>query len=163
MLKKRHLSTLVLQICKTRILRGIYLFIKNAEKRAGRVNIQAMRASLIVLVVHCLLSVAILPTAFGRDAARDLRKMVGYTVVMAASVEKVYESQSGDKLLKLSNGHVFKVDFLLLNPSTLTDVIVFAKTPTKELFERFKGKVPERMLYSYKLLIDNEAYDATLQ
>jgi hypothetical protein len=27
----------------------------------------------------------------------------------------------------------------------------------------FKGKLPERMLYSYKLLVDNEAYDATPQ
>jgi hypothetical protein len=87
--------------------------------------------------------------------------MIGYTIVMADTVDKVYESRDGDKLIKLSNGQSFKVDSLLLDPLPLTDVIVFAKPPPKEIVEKFKGKVPERMLYSYKLLIDNEVYDAT--
>ena len=61
------------------------------------------------------------------------------------------------------NGQVFKVDFLLLDPLALTDVIVFAKPLPKELAAQYRGKLPDRLLYSYKLLIDNEAYDATPQ
>ena len=117
-------------------------------------------AGLTILAVFAL---AIQPCAFGRDAARDLRKMVGYTILLADTVDKVFESRDGDKLIKLSDGQVFKVDFLLLDPLPLTDVIVFAKPPPKEIVEKFKGKLAERMLYSYKLLVDDEAYDATPQ
>ncbi len=89
--------------------------------------------------------------------------MIGYTIAMADSVSEVLAHRDGSKLLKLSNGMAFKVDFLLLDPLPLTDVIVFVKSPSKEILEKFKGKLPERMLYSYKLVIENEAYDATPQ
>ena len=99
--------------------------------------------------------------ASARDVANDLKKMVGYTIVMADTVEKVSQSKDGDKLIKLSNGSVFKVDSLLLDPLFLTDVIVFVKPPSKALLKKCKGKLPDHLLYSYKLLIDNEVYDAT--
>jgi alkanesulfonate monooxygenase SsuD/methylene tetrahydromethanopterin reductase-like flavin-dependent oxidoreductase (luciferase family) len=101
-------------------------------------------------------------TAYARDAARDLRRMVGFTIVVADTVDEVSE-KSGEKRIKLSNGLVFKVEFLLLDPLTLTDVIVFAKPLPKELVTRYQGKLPDRLLYSYKLLIDNEIFDATPQ
>jgi len=102
-------------------------------------------------------------STFARDAARDLRKMVGYTIILADTVDEVIENRQGDKLIKLSGGTVFKVEFLLLDPLPLTDVIVFAKPYPKIFAEKYKGKLPERFLYSYKLLIDNEVYDATSQ
>ena len=89
--------------------------------------------------------------------------MVGYTIVQASTVDDVLDSRSLGKLVKLSSGQTFKVDFLLLDPLPLTDVIVFSKPLPKDLVDKYKGKLPERMLYSYKLLIDNEAYDATPQ
>ena len=61
--------------------------------------------------------------------------------------------------LKLSDGSLFKVD-LLLDPLSYTDVIVFAKSPPKEIVAQYKGKLSEYMMYSYKLLIDNEIYEA---
>lgn len=118
------------------------------------------RIAAIVFAATIALSAS---TAFARDAARDLRRMVGYTIIMADTVDKVFENDDGEKFIKLSGGQVFKVDFLLLDPLVLTDVIVFAKAPPKELVKKYAGKLPERLLYSYKLLIDNEAYDATPQ
>ena len=118
------------------------------------------RISNLILVATILLSFA--TSVFARDAARDLRKMVGYTIVLADTVEKVFEND-GNKFIKLSGGQVFKLDFLLLDPLALTDVIVFAKAPPKELSQKYKDKLPEQLLYSYKLLIDNETYDATPQ
>lgn len=96
-----------------------------------------------------------------RDAARDLRKLVGYTIVIADTVDKVLKDNNNNKYVKLSGGAEFKVEFLFLDPLVLTDVIVFAKPVPKEVAEKFKGKVPEHMLFSYKILIDNEIYDAT--
>jgi len=98
--------------------------------------------------------------AHGRDASRDLKKMVGFTIVDASWVSDVTEGRMGDKYVELGNGSVFKVDFLLLDPLPITDVIVFAKAPSREIVESLSGKVPEYMLYEFKLLIDNEAYDA---
>jgi hypothetical protein len=122
-----------------------------------------MKRTLVGLIALSLFTFVVQSAVYARDAARDLRKMVGYSIVMADTVDKIYEGRIGDKLVKLSNGQVFKVDFLLLDPLPLTDVIVFAKPPLKEIVEKFRGKLPERMLYSYKLLIDNEAYDAMPQ
>lgn len=118
---------------------------------------------LLSFAILVVIAGVVAPLAYARDAARDLRKMVGYTIVMAETVDEVLENRSGDKRIRLSNGQVFKVDFLLLDPLPLTDVIVFAKPLPKELAVPYRGKLPDRLLYSYKLLIDNEAYDATPQ
>jgi hypothetical protein len=123
---------------------------------------EKMMKRMAALVITVGFFLAIAPTALARDAARDLRKMVGYTIIMADTIDKVFEND-GNKFIKLSGGQVFKVDFLLLDPLVLTDVIVFAKAPPKELVQKYAGKLPEQLLYSYKLLIDNEAYDATPQ
>jgi len=113
------------------------------------------RLASAVVVVACTVSMA-----HGRDASRDLKKMVGFTIVDASWVSDVTEGRMGDKYVELGNGSVFKVDFLLLDPLPITDVIVFAKAPSREIVESLSGKVPEYMLYEFKLLIDNEAYDA---
>jgi hypothetical protein len=110
-----------------------------------------------VVVAVCLVSMA-----EGRDAARDLKKMVGFTILDASWISDVTQNRMGGKYVELGNGSVFKVDFLLLDPLPITDVIVFAKAPSKEITESFVGKLPEYMMYQYKLLIDNEAYDATV-
>jgi hypothetical protein len=98
----------------------------------------------VLLTIFCVAPQSV----FARDAARDLRRMVGYTIVDATTVEKVVDRGLGGKMLVLANGMVFKVDMLLLDPLPLTDVIVFAKKVGK----------PDAILL--KLLIDNEAHDA---
>ena len=75
--------------------------------------------------------------------------MIGYTIVDATTVEKVVDRRLEGKLLVLANGMVFKVEMLLLDPLPITDVIVFAK------------KVGKTDAILVKLLIDNEAHDAT--
>ena len=75
--------------------------------------------------------------------------LIGYTIVDATTVEKVVDRRLEGKLLVLANGMVFKVEMLLLDPLPITDVIVFAK------------KVGKTDAILVKLLIDNEAHDAT--
>ncbi|MDB4809371.1 hypothetical protein OAH21_01545 [bacterium] len=116
---------------------------------------------LIPLIAVFLLVISA-PSGFARDAARDLRKMVGYTILLADTVDKVAE-KDGNKYIKLTGGRIFKVDFLLLDPLAFTDVIVFAKPLPKSLVEKYKGKLPAHMLYSYKLMVDNEVFDAEPQ
>lgn len=86
--------------------------------------------------------------AEARDAARDLRRMIGYTILESASVRSVSDGSAGDKILVLDNGRVFQVQMLYLDPLPLTDVIIFGK--------KWKGSDS----VAIKLLIDNEAYDA---
>ena len=101
--------------------------------------------------------------SLARDAARDLRRMVGYTIVLSDSISKVFEDEHNDNIIQLSGGTAFKVDMLLLPPLAFTDVIVFAKGPSKEIAEKYRGKLPDKMLTSYKMLIDNEVYDVSIQ
>ncbi|MEK7795740.1 MAG: hypothetical protein AAB353_14480 [Candidatus Hydrogenedentota bacterium] len=95
-------------------------------------------------------------------ASRKLSRAIGYTVVDASSVSRTVEDKSGDKLLVLASGSVFKVEFLYLDPLSLTDVIVLAKPVPDEIRQQYAGKLPEHYLYTYKLLIDgDDLYDAT--
>ena len=112
----------------------------------------------IVLILSIILLTGNL---YARDASRDLKRMVGYIIVIADSVSEIIETKNGEKHLKLTSGEKFKIDFLLLDPLVLTDVIIFAKAPSKELLEKFKDKLPEKYLYSYKALIENEVFDIT--
>ncbi|WP_096876873.1 hypothetical protein [Methylomonas koyamae] len=78
-------------------------------------------------------------------------------------MSEVFTKDYSQKYIKLHGGLTFKVDFLLLDPLEMTDVIIFAKSLPSELTEKYKGKLPDHMLYSYKLLFDNEIFDATHQ
>lgn len=110
-------------------------------------------------VITITMSIICFP-AFGRDAARDLKRMKGFTISDAATVKEVAKGNNiVKKTLVLDNGAKFQVDLLLLDPLPLTDVIIFTKPVSKELRETFKD-LPDIFLYEYKLLIDNEVYDA---
>lgn len=116
-----------------------------------------------MFVLAATVALAVPPVALARDAARDLRKMVGYTIVDAAAVKEVSDATTGaGKILVLDNGDVYKVDFMILSPMTYTDVIVFAKRSSKEQLEAIRKKYPAFPEVTFKILIDNEAYDATL-
>lgn len=90
------------------------------------------------------------PQAEARDVSRYLGKMVGYTIIDAAAIQRVNNGDVGNKVVVLDNGRVFKVQMLLLPPLPLTDVIIFGK------------KVQGSELVLIKLLIDNEAYVAVI-
>ena len=92
-----------------------------------------MSNSLVRLAALVAVAVCMVSQAQGRDAARDLKKMIGFTIIDASWVTDVIDDDIGEKRVKLGNGSVFKVDFLLLNPLPLSDVIVFAKAPSKEI------------------------------
>lgn len=114
-------------------------------------------AVIAVCIMCCMVT-----AANARDAARDLKKMVGYTIIDAATVKEVSDAtSSAGKILVLDNGDIYKVDFLILSPLTLTDVIVFAKRYSKEQLESIRQKFPSFPEVQIKLLVDNEAYDAT--
>lgn len=105
-----------------------------------------------------LLAFALAEASLARDAARDLRRMIGFTVVSAASVSEV-RSSGLDMILKLDDGMVLKTSNLLLEPLPLTEVILFAKPPSKAILDKVGGKLSKEQLYEFKVLIDNEAYD----
>ena len=86
--------------------------------------------------------------------------MIGFSIIAADTVDQVMTGKRGEKYLKLGDGTIFKVEMMILDPLSYTDVIVFAKAPSKALIEQYKGKLPESALYQFKLLIENEAYDA---
>lgn len=92
---------------------------------------------------------------------RELRRMTGYTIVYAGSVQEGIERNYSEKLLKLDNGWVFKLDCLMLMPLNFTDVIVFGKRYPEALTKKYPN-LPEQMLYQFKLLIDREVCDASL-
>ena len=92
---------------------------------------------------------------------RELAKMVGFTIVASDTVEEIYEKDYNEKYLKLHNGSVFKVEFMYLDPLVFTEVIVFAKPPSDTIRLKYQDKLPEHMLFTYKLLIDREMYDAS--
>jgi hypothetical protein len=116
----------------------------------------------VKMIKHILTLALVLASMLqARDAGRDLRRMLGYTIVASASVERVVAGGSSQRVIVLDNGSAFRVDLLLLNPLPLTDVIVFAKPLAAELRNTYRNTLPESALYSYKVLIDNEAYDAS--
>jgi len=107
---------------------------------------------IIKITLIIFLSIILWSNVYAGSITRDLKKMVGYTIIMSDTVEKVFE-QNGDKFIELNNGYIFKVKFLLFSPFIYTDVIVFGKG---SLFLK-------EFIYLHKLLIDNEVYDAMMQ
>lgn len=146
MARLRHHGDLALPVCAagTAARKGLgsamTQFLSSYAPRSTLKNTIAVVAALTL----CLSGLS----AHARDAARDLRRMVGYTIVAADTVSEVWENRSGDKIVKLSSGQSYRVSGLLLDPLSFTDVIVFAK----------KAGGSERLMV--RLLIDNEAYDA---
>jgi hypothetical protein len=107
-----------------------------------------MKPKLIYIITLVLIMTLFFMNARARDAARDLKRMIGYTIIDASEVKKVVADDYSSKILLLNNGINFKVSLLILPPLPLTDVIIFAK----------KSQSADFVLI--KLLIDNEVYDA---
>jgi hypothetical protein len=122
-------------------------------------NYSKMNSLKTLLVVA--LFIASVASCAARDAARDLKRMKGYFILDAAAVETISD-KGATAILRLDNGQTFEVPLLIAPVLELTDVIVFAKPPSKDLIAKYPS-LPVAQLYTYKLLIENEAYDATLR
>lgn len=96
-----------------------------------------------------------------RASLVDFNELVGYRVLKVDHVAETLESSSGDKYIKLRSGITFKVQFLLLPPLNLTEVVIFSREPSEAIIRKYKDKLPVAQLYSYKLLINDNLYNAT--
>jgi len=112
------------------------------------------------LLITLLVLASFIQTGFSRDAARDLRRLVGYKIVAADTVEKVIQGKIGEKYIQLKSGITFKVPLMILDPLPLADVIIFAKPPTEGATDADKNIPQDSSPYQIKILIDNEIYDA---
>lgn len=91
---------------------------------------------------------------------RELRRMVGYTIISSDSVAEVSERRDGGKDIQLLSGTVFRIDGFVLGPLAASDVVIFAKAVPDDMKRRFSA-LPSQHHYFYKLLIDDEIVDAS--
>ena len=110
------------------------------------------------LVLFSIFIWAALP-ANARDAARDLRRMAGYTIVGAAAVQETNQGRLGETIITPDSGIAFKITDVILPPLPLTDVIILAKSPGAEIIAKYGNKLSKEQLMSYRILIDNEAHE----
>ncbi|OZA26987.1 MAG: hypothetical protein B7X93_09880 [Hydrogenophilales bacterium 17-61-9] len=92
---------------------------------------------------------------------RELRKMVGYTIVYVGSIRDSVERNYSEKMIQLDNGWGFKLDCMMLMPLNFTDVVVFGKRYPDELLKKFPN-LPAQRQFQFKLLIDREVCDASI-
>lgn len=93
------------------------------------------------------------------DVASELSSMIGFRIIAASSVTKVSEVD-GDKYVHLANHVTLKVPLLLLDPLEFSDVVIFAKPPSRQVIEKYGKVLPLATLTEIKVLIDDEIYDA---
>lgn len=90
---------------------------------------------------------------------RELRRMVGYSIVYSGYLEQNVDGRSGKRLV-LDNGLVFETISLTL-ALPMSDVVLFAKPLPKELVSRYPS-LPPAYFNSYKLLLDDEIIDVSI-
>ncbi len=118
------------------------------------------RTSLLACGVSMLLVASPL---LASNVARELKRMVGYTIIGAARIDKIYEDQYGDKILKLDDGMTFKVSYMYWEPSSFSDVIIFAKRLLSEEDMKDYPGLPWYVPFKFKLLVEDEVYDAEIE
>ena len=104
------------------------------------------RTSLRILSSAILIALLFTSFAHAGNATRELRRMKGYTIVDAASVDGATE-KGLDTFIELDNQTAYVARSVFVPPLPLSDVIVFAKKVGADI--------------SYKLMIGNDIYDAT--
>jgi hypothetical protein len=115
-----------------------------------------------ILYFALIASLAFLPEALqAGNASRALKRMKGFTIVETDTIAEVVTDRNGDKYFKLQSGTTFKVEMVLLDPLALSDVVIFAKAPSKEILAKYGKTIPEAALYQFKLLVGDDVYDAS--
>lgn len=101
------------------------------------------------------------PTAASTlSIARELRRMVGFTIIAADTVRQSWRTpDTNARFIELRESGLFKEVGRsgLLNPPGFTDVVVFAKAMDPALRRQYPG-LSTRAYYDYRLLIDGEVY-----
>lgn len=120
-----------------------------------------MHTLLRVCIFATIIVASLFPLASGAGTERELRKMIGYTIVYAGSIRDSAERNYSEKLIQLDNGWLFKLDCMMLMPLNFTDVIVFGKRYPDELLKKFPN-LPSQLQYQFKLLIDRDVCDASI-
>jgi hypothetical protein len=113
--------------------------------------------TLLLTAVFLGLSSEAVGTRSVSQIRRELRRMVGYTVVASTSLQEIREGKAGERYAVLADGSVFQLQSLSL-ALPRSDAILFAKKASPELISRYRN-LPERFQYSYKLLLEDEILD----
>jgi hypothetical protein len=92
-----------------------------------------------------------LPATHRSCDATDLEEIVGYTAVASSNVSGEFEGADFNKPVRLDNGMLFEFHEYNYSYSYRPDVIVFGKS----------AEYGGRSFTVYKLLIEDELYDAT--
>lgn len=114
-----------------------------------------------ILFRFLFVAISLLPVSTNAGAARELRNMVGYTIVYVGSIHDSVERNYSEKLIQLDNGWLFKLNCMMLMPLNFTDVVVFGKRFPDELLEKFPN-LPVQHQFQFKLLIDRDVCDASI-
>jgi hypothetical protein len=90
---------------------------------------------------------------------RELRRMVGYTVIGATTIQDSRDDRNGQRFIILANGLVFRLDSFsaALAPS---DVVVFASSSSRGYAPQTRA-TPSLQYEIYRLLLDDEIVDVT--
>lgn len=117
------------------------------------------RTAVTLLLTAAVLSMSseVVGTRSVSQIRRELRRMVGYTVVATTSLQETRDGKAGERYVVLADGSVFQLQSLSL-ALPLSDAILFAKKGSPDLIAKFPN-LPERFTYSYKLLLDDEIVD----
>lgn len=121
------------------------------------------------LVIASLVGVLALVTpteASMSSVRRELRQMVGYTIVGVGQFTRVRQ-EAGKTYVDLRDGKVFEVETkvgeplppALLRPPLVPDVIVFAKVKAGDETLRY-GALPQSVSSSFKLLFGDDIVTA---
>lgn len=93
--------------------------------------------------------------------ADDLDELLGYTMVAHSNVKGDFEGADFDKLVALDNGMIFEFTEYSYSYSYRPAVAVFARIITPEEMQKLGIKqVPAKSVTLYKLVIDDDIYDA---
>ena len=100
------------------------------------------------------------PLAIALDAG-DFGEVEGYTVIDTTQVDGEFEGADFDRPVILKNGMVFRFTEYSYSYAYSPDVVVFAQHHSAEDLRRIGVKSsPPKGFTTYKLLIDDEFYDA---
>lgn len=101
-----------------------------------------------------------LPVMSGSVDTDELADLVGYTIIAATHVKGDFEGADYDKQVQLDNGWIFEFRTYHYHYAYHPDAIVFAKLITADQLRGMGIRpISEKPLTTYKLIIDDDAYD----
>ena len=92
--------------------------------------------------------------------ASDFEDALGYTIVAVTAVRGEFEGASFDRPVALENGMIFEFSTISFAFAYAPTAIVLAmKVTPEQLRQGGIGKIPDRPLIFYKLIIEDEIYE----